>query len=266
MNTAAIIEKWYKRIGFDSRYDRAFYNALKTIVIDPAATVYTLDKNQQDGKKNFLSYLYFCEALSAFYAEKGIPENILMDTLSDLPRWLDVWSGLKGELYLENTGWLNHHFRGELFQLGRLQFCMSPASGMLCPLGIDKGEPIVDIHIPAAGPMTPASCAESIAQARQFFPTFFPDYEFRCFTCVSWLLDPTLREILKPESNILQFQKMFALANTHPSDSLLGYIFPWKTTREDLPALTPDTPFAQKVKDRIMQGGEFYTGYGVIWK
>ena len=97
MNTAAIIEKWYKRIGFDSRYDRAFYNALKTIVIDPAATVYTLDKNQQDGKKNFLSYLYFCEALSAFYAEKGIPENILMDTLSDLPRWLDVWRTLSGK-------------------------------------------------------------------------------------------------------------------------------------------------------------------------
>ena len=97
----------------------------------------------------------------------------------------------------------------------------------------------MDIHIPAAGPMTPASCVESIAQARQFFPTFFPDYEFRCFTCVSWLLDP---------------------------DSLLGYTFPWKTSREDLPALTPDTPFAQKVKDRIMQGGEFYTGYGVIWK
>ena len=41
VNTAAIIEKWYRKIGFDPRYDRAFYDALATILInaDAAFTV-----------------------------------------------------------------------------------------------------------------------------------------------------------------------------------------------------------------------------------
>ena len=266
MDTTSIIEKWYKRIGFDSRYDPAFYDALRTIPVDPAATVDTYDCDCPDGKKNFLHFLYFCEALSEKYQKKGIPEDVLLDTLSDLPRWLDTWSELKGELHLGELHWLRLHLRGHLFQLGRLQFCMAPALKGLESLGIRQGDPVLEVHIPSIGPLTPEDCDDAIARAKDFFATYFPQYSYKYFTCDSWLLDPTLSRVLKPSSNILLFQKRFRIAATHPSDSLLGYIFPWKTKREDLPGIIPTSPLAAKVKDLILQGETFYLALGAFEK
>ena len=262
MNTAAIIEKWYRKIGFDPRYDRAFYDALATIQIDAGATIDTYDIEETDGKKNFLSYLYFCEALEKAYNRKGIPEAVLLDTLSDIRYWLDTWYHLKGELYLGELGWLRHHMRMQLFRLGRLQFCMAPASQLLD----FAGDPILEVHVPADGPLHPDACKEAIDQARDFFSRYFPEYHYRYFTCVSWLLDPSLSRILKPDSNILRFQNMFHLAATVPSDKIFYYIFPWKTTRADLPQLTPTSPLAAKVKDLALQGHIFCNGYGYFEK
>jgi hypothetical protein len=125
---------------------------------------------------------------------------------------------------------------------------------------------VVDVHIPAAGPLLPEDCDESIARAKDFFATYFPEYAYRHFTCDSWLLDPTLTRVLKEDSNILKFQKRFSVATKHPSDSLLGYIFPWKTTREDLPGLIPTSPLAGKVKDLLLQGETFYIALGAFEK
>ncbi len=266
MDTAAIIEKWYRKLGFDPRYDGQFYDAITAIRIDPASSIDTYDMQEADGKKNFLSYLYFCEDLEQRYAQRGICEDVLLDTLSDLRRWLDIWSDLKSELYLGELHWLRLHLQMQLFKLGRLQFCMAPALKGLESLGIRQGDPVVEVHIPAIGPLTPETCDDAFAQAKDFFATYFPQYHYKYFTCDSWLLDPTLDRILTPDSNILQFQKRFQIASSHPSDSLLGYIFPWKTKREDLPNITPESPLAAKVKKLALQGETFYLALGAFEK
>ena len=38
------------------------------------------------------------------------------------------------------------------------------------------------------------------------FAEFQPDYDYRAVVCYSWILDPVLRGLLKPSSNILTFQ------------------------------------------------------------
>ena len=94
-----IIKKWYNEISFPQKYDCEFYEALETIYVDENAKACEYDINEENGKKNFLYYLFFCEELKAKYEEKGLPLHYMYDNLQDMPRWLETWSNIKGELY-----------------------------------------------------------------------------------------------------------------------------------------------------------------------
>ncbi len=262
----ALIEKWYKLLKFPKKYDAEFYDALNNIKIRKDVSVYTYDLKSTDGKKNLLSFLYMCEDLEKRYEERGIPKEILIDTLEDLVRWTETWSGLKNELYLGQLTWVSLHMKMEIFKIGRLQFAMQKAGHAIVQYDIAADDDIIGIHIPAAGSMPREACIESLEQARRFFDTFYPTYHYDYFTCHSWLLDPTLDEILPQGSNILNFQKMFNIAFTEPSDALLGYVFQWMTNREAVKNMVVHSSLAKKVQARLMENGTFYEGYGVIPK
>ena len=191
-----IIEKWYKKLNFPSKYDDEFYNALDGFKTEDF-NISQYDTSEEDGKKNFLSFLYMCEELSEKYARKGIPENVLIDTLGDLAIWLDIWSELKGELYLGEIRWLRHHLSMNLFKLGRLQFAFGKATCDVDEKNIKKGDNVIEVHIPAEGPLVKEECEKSFERAKAFFKAFYPDYEYRCFTCNSWLMDENLKKLLK---------------------------------------------------------------------
>ena len=129
--TAPIIQKWYERLDFLKKYDEAFYAALNTVEVLPTACVEEYDKNSEDGIKNLLHYLYFCEETERRFLSRGIPEDILLDTLSDLVIWTNIWSEIKGELYLGELGWLAIHLSANLFKLGRLQFAFADCPFMI---------------------------------------------------------------------------------------------------------------------------------------
>ncbi len=261
-----IIEKWYNTLNFPKVYDAEFKKALKEIKISDAITVEAYDTEETDGKRNLLSFLYFCEALKSKYAEKGIGAAILTDTLSDLVVWLDTWSELKGELYLGEISWLKRHLSMQLFKIGRLQFCMAGAEHDIPSANVKKGEPVIEVHIPEAGALHRADCEASLAAAREFFAKFFPEYNYKCFTCHSWLLDASLKEILGEESNINKFREMFTLDFAEQSDAILKYVFRWNATRNQVLKMPCASSFAQKVKNRVRAGGVFYETVGWIEK
>jgi len=64
------------------------------------------------------------------YKEHGIPDQILRDTMSDLPIWMDACMKRTGQWGIgpEETGWLALHFNFKLFRLGRLQFVPAKSS------------------------------------------------------------------------------------------------------------------------------------------
>ncbi len=266
MVTRDIIESWYKALDFPKQYDAEFYEALNTVTVPDTTSIDTYDPEEQDGKRNFLSFLYFCEALKAEYEKRGISKEILMDTLQDICRWTDVWSDLKGGLYLGELPWLNFHMKFKLFHLGVLQFAMGQAHYDIPEKEIAKGDNVIEVHIPAKTNFSKEECDKSFAMAKAFFATYFPEYEYRYFTCHSWLLDRTLKEILKPESKIIGFQDRFDVVKDEPSDVVLKFIFKWDTTRESLASMEATTSLTRKVKDRVMNGGTFYVSLGVIDK
>ena len=262
--TAAIIEKWYKKLGFPAEYDAEFYAALKKYHISDAITFEGYDLGEQDGKRNLLSFLYMCEALAKKYEEKGIPEAVLLDTLKDLLLWTDAWSEVKGEMYLGELVWLAQTFRMRLFRLGSLEFMANKAHGDCEALGLKKDDPIVEVHIPAGADLSPEAVRASMKMAINFFAEHFPEYKFAHFTCHSWLLDASLDELLPSGSNILQFRDMFTAIKADESDAALRYVFTWNTNRRNLRSAVASSSLAERMKKYALKGGVLHETLGAV--
>ncbi len=58
------------------------------------------------------------------FRERGVPDDVALDTLRDFTRWVEDFRQAHGVWGLWNLGWLQHHLRARLFALGRLQFRM----------------------------------------------------------------------------------------------------------------------------------------------
>ena len=262
--TSAIIEKWYKKLSFDPKYDAEFYDALARISIPATTNIATYPLEGLDGKKNLLSFLYMCEDLSAKYAERGISEEILLDSLSDIVIWCKAWSEYKGELFLGETAWVARTLQFRIFRLGRLQFCMETAGEQLVHCGIQPGEQYLSVHIPKDGPLDPGACRQSFAQARAFFLRYFPEFAYTRFSCNSWLLDETLRTLLPESSNILQFAKLFRKVDAKESNDIIRFVFGLGVNKENLAQQPCPTRFAQAVKDGLLAGQTFHLTRGLI--
>lgn len=259
-----IIEKWYLKLGFDDKYNDEFYKALSTINIAENTSIDTYDLESTDGKKNLLSFLYMCEALEQKYIQKGIDNAILSDTLADIVRWTNTWSAIKGELYLGELFWLRHHMKMNLFKLGRLQYCMDKVWYDAPEKNLFEGDTVLSIHIPATGPLDYEECIQSLKTAKEFFRKFYPEFNYKYFICSSWLLDETLSEIMKPDSNILKFQTLFDIDSAVESEAIVKFVFGWNITRDMLGDIDAPNSFCEKIKNRFASGGKFYAGRGII--
>lgn len=257
-----IIEKWYKKLNFPTEFDKDFQLLLNTVTL-PLITVKEYKNENFNAQENLLLFLYFCEALEEKYREYGIAEEILLDTLGDIVIWTKTHKKMTDELGLSEIDWLKRHLSFRLFKLGRLQFCFGETMSDL--FEIEKGSPILEIHIPAVGPMDTDECEKSIKRAGEFFAEYFPDYKYLGFTCYSWLLDPTLTKFLKDSSNILKFQKLFKVEKeSSPSFDALKFIFAWDIKKEELKKYPANNDFTKKIKEYVLSGNDLFMGYGLI--
>lgn len=263
---AEIAEKWYRRLGFPKALDEQFFVSLKQIPISDAITLEGYNKYCKCGKRNLISYLFLCEKTKEKYAAMGLPESVLDATLADLVRWTVEWTNVKGELYLGELSWLARHLSASIFRIGRLQYCKGKAAEDFSSLGVSKGDPIIEVHIPKGEKLTKENCLASLCAARAFFAKHFPDYDYKCFTTHSWLLDDTLKKYLPEQSGILAFASLFEIAGRDASDALFKYIFTWDTTRLNLPYRYPFSSLAAKVQRAAMEGETFYEVHGAIAK
>lgn len=262
----AVIRKWADKLGLLDDYRLEIEKAIAHVPISDAIDIDSYCISEPDGRRNLLSALFMCEALSEKYAQRGIPEQILLDTLADIGIWLNVWSDLKNELYLGEMGWLKRHLNMEVFRLGRLEFAFEECYCDVPMYQLKKGDPIVAVHIPADGPLTPDECDRSFALARQFFETYYPEYKYSAFTCHSWLLDPELKTLLDENSNIIQLQNRFVPIASEVSDAILRYVFRWNTTARNLKFAPNTSSFAKTVKKSFIAGTQFHESFGIIMK
>ncbi len=267
MTTKEIVQKWYDALPFPDAYDDEFTALLKKTAIEDAAIGNdSFSAEIQEGDKNLFKCLYFCEALSRRYAEQEIADRILYDTLSDLVFWTNIHVGLTGSLGLSEVNWVKNHLSMKLFRLGRLQYCFGSCGHDIDALGVKQGDSIIEVHIPGGEPLDIVACKRSVDDARRFFAQYFPQVDYKCFTCGSWLLDDTLINFMQETANIIRFQRMFTLVTRKESDAILKYSLGWNARKENLHEFTPANAFTERVMKHVADGGVFYSGFGYIQK
>lgn len=87
-----------------------------------------------------------------WYQKKQIPEEIYLQTMSDIRIWCENHQN-NG---VENSNWLHNHVSFQLFRIGRLQFQFYPCYNETFDysrLPFPKGEPTIYIHIPQGEPL-----------------------------------------------------------------------------------------------------------------
>jgi hypothetical protein len=204
-----------------------------------------------------------------FLNRKQIPEEIIAATFADVSYKMAWQKRRYGQSGLWVPSWLTRHFRGMIYQLGRLQFERSLLNVHLVDsvqsagFDYDEESPALALHIPDfMGPMSPEACDASFAQARQFFPTYFPDMPTEIAFCNSWLLDTQLPDHLPESSNIVQFQKRFTIPVQGERNDSGVATFVW--AREAMPETMPEQPTSleRALIGFRQQGGHWGTGLG----
>lgn len=203
------------------------------------------------------AFLAAVPMLLELHRSRGIPDDVTAATVADLGRHVAKTRRMFGRVGLDLPIWIALHYRGSLYEVGRLQYETSRIDDDSPQVpGLEHGTPVTRLHIPAAGPLTPEAVDASLARAGEVLRAATGE-EVQVATCTSWLLDPQLREYLPPTSNILAFQDRFTLTGQDgPGDSdVFRFVFECPEFAPD--RVTPTTRLQHAVLDLLERGGSW---------
>lgn len=144
------------------------------------------------------------------YRKLGIPDRIFYDSFNCLAEKMETCMKFRGYWGYTSVTWPVLHAGLQIFRIGRLSYELRIAEDDIFAndrVLIAKGTKFIYLHIADNDKL--CNCEESIKEAREFLAKFYPEYKDVMFFTQTWLLDTRLSEIVKPESNIMQFQKLF---------------------------------------------------------
>jgi hypothetical protein len=195
-----------------------------------------------------------CELLCALktwdrYRELGISRRIYLDTMDCFPRFVKEHMASFGTYGFDREWWTVHQLSCLLFRVGLLEF--------------ELRKDDVALHIPTGAHLDPEAVDASLAAIEDMIAAQFPRWKDLPRTCHSWLLSPTMDELLPPDSRILQFARRFAVTPT--GDANDDYL-QWCYKRKDLPTedLPEETSLQRKLKAKLLQGEPFLDARGVL--
>lgn len=229
------------------------YGEMKRLFYREKDQFYKAILKEREYRLRFLYYFcrFACDAHKD-YVEKGIEDSVYWDTFSDLTIWCGNCYRDYGEYGLEEYDWLAHHVELQLFRLGRLQF-----EKTLSEWEILHGKTVISVHVPQGEKLEIEACRESVKRGYEFWGKEYT------YLCDSWLLDPKLRKILKEDSNILEFQKMFDVVSID-KESRQAEERIFIKLEEDPRDYPEDTSLQREAKRYLINGGILGCALGVL--
>ena len=205
--------------------------------------------------------LYSCIRLKDMYAQKGYSTEFFAHTMKDLTYKLieckklhDIWGSFV-------FPWFAGFYKMDRFCLGRLQYEPKVFEFEYGDIK-KKGDTVINIHIPSAGPLLPEDVQESLRLAYDFFG---PNYGDKLvFMCHSWLLYPPTAAFYPDGSNMKAFYDVFEIIHEseEPNDYDLWRVFYVDT--KDYKSLPRETTLQKKFYDHLNAGNHFGNGLGMI--
>ncbi len=182
-------------------------------------------------RDRLFTLLYELIPLREVFASKNIPSSIFYKSIEDLNFRINRYYGLHKEYGLSERDalWLRFIYKCEIFDLGSLRFqkfhfsyaeieradydymLLSDEMKKRFPEGI----PIINVHITTNADLRPEKVEESFKLAHEFFTTYFPEHNYKAFTCRTWMLYQPTQKLLAPDSNITAFANRFEIFATN---------------------------------------------------
>jgi hypothetical protein len=265
MNTQQkIIKKWYDFFEFDKRLDEPFLQLLWECAIPEGLTVDTAKLSADAGEEQTLTLLYLCDFMEREYERRGLPREMFLTNVRWVKEKIESTYLKNGSFSLGDSEWNRPVFSAKLFRLGRLQFGLGKSPVDIPSKDVKKGDEVLQLHIPSGEKLGFDACVESINRAVSVVEKHFPEFKYRYMTCLSWLLDNSVADLLGEGSNVLKFATLFEIVANNESDSIIRFVYGGGATRADLPNITPKGRFQTALKDEAMRGRVFFCPRGVI--
>lgn len=210
--------------------------------------------DDQDHLKMLYCQLECARRVFDRYQEKHIPKTVYIDTMRCFTRFIDECKKKNGRMFFDRGWWTYRQLSMCLFRIGGLEY----------ELKVGEGETVIGIHVPSDVDLSEEAVDSSLEQAGIFFRTYYSGHPYKRYTCGSWLLSPILKPLLSEKSNILAFQKRFAIIREDKTDrEYIEWLFqvPADTADKDLPTRTD---LQKKVKELLLNGGAVGCAYGVM--
>ena len=196
-----------EKLGADSAWKEKLERSRENLL----TAVRAPDSEENEPMFPALVYLSALPSIQAMHRERGIPEEVTKETVRDMEIWLRHYHSLHGRWGFNELRWPARYFTGKVYGLGRLQFEIAafPASCTADGISLVPGNPVLSVHIPAAGKLDDDECGASIRKALEFFPRYFPEHAFKGIICISWMMNRQLEKALPAESNLVRFVRRF---------------------------------------------------------
>jgi hypothetical protein len=238
----------------------------------PTAPVFIWPDLNELGAAGRLFYLYAI-ALCApgtrdYLAGLSVPEDVIASTFASFVHHAAIHRRKHGSTGMDAGWWQLLALRGELLEIGRLQFhYLVTGVSTLCPVpwydeaeaavlgpGFRRGDVQFGLHIPEGPGFDPVTLEATLDRARQVLARVWPTDRRRLATCTSWLLDDRLGEYLAAQSNILAFQRRFTMVPGGFDDDADTLEFVFRRPGAALEALPQRTGLERAIIARLRAG------------
>jgi len=126
---------------------------------------------------------------------------------------------------------------------------------------LTKGDRVINYHIPTGGKLDHEACEIDIQRGKEIINRCFGG--IKGFFCLTWIIDPQIKEIMGRETNLTKFADRFEkFPLKSQGHDIFEYVF----------VCSPDTPleelpeksgFAKAIKAHLLNGGRIWGAQGV---
>ena len=199
------------------------------------------------------------------YDERGIGEDVYLETMSFFNEILNENLVFYGKYVFDRQWWYYRQIACLIFKLGALEYEFKTINAKDEKFyGLPEGVNTLSVHIQTGALLTRETLDDSYERAGVFFNEFFPAFDFKHFTCCSWLLAPALTDLLPAGSRIAEFRSDYDIKHAFTdNEQFFGYVYKIKQKPEDLNSLPEDTSLRRAVKKHLLAGGKIGEATGV---
>lgn len=161
---------------------------------------------------NLVLLILMSRHAQVLFKAAGMDETMFHESFLDLRYKLFECQKMRGVWGNFVFSWNARWYDASRVALGRLQFEIGPAPCVIQAAGrvIERGYPLINVHIPSNGRLTPEAVQDSYQRAVAFFTPRLPGKEI-LFRCSSWLLFRRHAELLGENANITRFAAAYHL-------------------------------------------------------